>query len=304
MKILITGAHGMLGRAFYSLMRLTKHELLAPTHKELEMTNQVLVENYFKLHKPDCVVHLAACVGGIQKNIDQAVGLLIDNARMSINVIKSALDNNVKKFINIGSSCMYPKNRAFLKEEDLLSGAIEPTNECYAVAKISAVILCKTITEKYNFTYKTIVPCNLYGPYDNFNLVTSHMIPGAINKIYQAKIKNEKEVAIWGDGMVRREFMHVQDAADFLQFALDKLDLLPNIINLGLGHDYSINEYYSKIAKMIDYSGSFWHDLTKPAGATGKLLNIEKLQTLGWQAKIDIDVGLRDIYNFFITNCA
>lgn len=213
----------------------------------------------------------------------------------------AAASHGVKYFINMGSSCMYPKDRETLSEEDLLTGKLEPTNEGYAIAKVSSALLCEYISRQFHYDYKTLIPCNVYGPYDNFDLLKSHMIPAAVRKIHEAKEQGFDEISIWGDGLSRREFMYVADLVDFIILAIKKIKELPSMVNVGLGHDYSINEYYQKIAEVIGYHGSFSHDLDKPTGMRRKLLNVGRAHQLGWQAKTSLERGIFLTYQHYLS---
>lgn len=302
MKILVTGSSGMVGSAVLRVLNLQggKYEIFSPSHKELDLLDKEKTQEYMENLKPDAIVHAAAKVGGIQSNIDEQVQYILQNTYISSHVIEAALNAGVKNLLNLGSSCMYPKDRALLTEDLLLDGKLEPTNEGYALAKINAAMLCKSISNQYKLNYKTLIPCNLYGPNDNFDLITSHMIPGVIHKIHNAKIDDAPEVAIWGDGTARREFMFVDDLADFILVALENIDQLADMTNIGLGYDHSINEYYQEIAKMIGYQGKFKHHLDKPVGMKQKLLDISRAKKLGWQPKYTLQTGLKKTYENFL----
>lgn len=302
MKILITGASGMVGCNLLAVSDFVEqHDFLTPTSKELNLLDQAAVNEYFNQHKPDMVIHLAAKVGGIQANINEPVEFLANNILMSTLVIKAALSVGVKKFINLGSSCMYPKDRELLIEDDLLTGSLEPTNEGYAIAKSAAAFLCRYISRQYSYHYKTIIPCNLYGPYDNFDLVTSHMVAAAIRKVHEAKVNQEESVVIWGNGEVRREILYAGDLADFIFLAVDNLERFPEIVNVGLGRDYTINEYYKIMANVIGFSGRFEHDLNKASGMQKKLMDHAKSRQLGWMPKTSIEEGVRKTYQFYLS---
>ncbi len=215
-------------------------------------------------------------------------------------MIYGALKAGVPKLINLGSSCMYPKDREILHEDDLLTGKLEPTNEGYAIAKVSAALLCKYICAQHKLLYKTIVPTNLYGPYDNFDPVSSHLIPAIISKLHDAKTQQKNQVEIWGDGKARREFMYVDDLVEFIKLSIDKLEKSPETINVGLGRDYTINEYYQIAAKVIGYDGGFVHDVTKPAGMQRKLLDVSRAKQIGWQVKISLEDGINRTYQYFL----
>lgn len=303
MKILLTGSSGMVGRNIcdYAL-KFSQYELLAPSSKELNLLDKAAVDLYIDSYKPDMIIHAAGIVGGIQANIENPVKFLHENSLMGQNIVLSAYQAGIKKLINLGSSCMYPRNAQNpLVEESILTGELEPTNEGYALAKIVTAKLCEYISRtNIDYQYKTLIPCNLYGKYDKFDPIKSHMIPAAIRKIHQAKIENVMSVDIWGDGLARREFMYAEDLADAIFFALDHLVELPNMVNVGLGFDYTINEYYEYIAKVVNYQGKFKHDISKPVGMKQKLVNVDKLQQLGWVHKFSLAEGLEKTYQYYL----
>lgn len=303
MKILITGAGGMVGHSLVN--KILKHkvdiELMSPTRQELNLYNLSYIVDYFSSCKPDMIIHLAAKVGGIDANVSKPVDFFYENSLLNINTLMGALKANIKNFLFIGSSCMYPKDRNILREQDLLTGKLEPTNEGYAISKISGAALCRYISQQYGFLYRTIIPCNLYGPNDNFDLETSHLIPAIITKLHQAKIQKYREVIIWGDGKARREFMFVDDLSNFIFQIIDKLVSLPHETNVGLGYDYSVNEYYQIAAEIIGYKGVFKHDFTKPVGMMKKLLDVSVANHLGWSAKTSIESGLQKTYDYFLS---
>src|SRR3990167_1172189 len=302
MKILITGSNGMVGRSLIKkLEQCHDLQLLTPTRHDLDLLDQSAVDHYFTMYQPEMIIHLAARVGGIQANISNPVEFLTENILMNTFVITSALTHNILRLLFIGSACMYPKDRDMLRESDILTGLLEPTNEGYALAKISGASLCKYINQQYGLSYKTIVPCNLYGPYDNFNPIRSHLIPAMIRKLHEGKQTNKKEVSIWGNGEVRREFMFVDDLTEFILLAMNRIDDIPQQINVGLGYDYSINEYYQIAARVINFQGKFIHDLNKPTGMQRKLLNVDLANTLGWQAKSSLEFGLQKTYDYFLS---
>ena len=208
----------------------------------------------------------------------------------------------VKKFINFSSSCMYPKNaRNPLLEDSILKGELESTNEGYALSKITSTRLCEYISrEDSSFLYKTVIPCNLYGKYDDFSYENSHMIPGVIKKIHDAKNKNLEFVNIWGDGLARREFMYAADIADFIYYAVENFNKMPQNINVGLGLDYSIIEYYKIIADVIGYKGKFNHDMTKPTGMKRKLIDDQRLSEFGWSHQTSLETGIKETYKYFL----
>jgi GDP-L-fucose synthase len=248
------------------------------------------------------VIHCAGIVGGIQANIANPVKFLVENTQLGINLIMSAKEAGVKRLMNMSSSCMYPRAAQNPLAEDLiLKGELEPTNEGYAIAKITSTRLCEYINrEDSSFEYKTVIPCNLYGKHDKFDPKHSHMIPAVIKKIADAKANRLPSIDIWGDGLARREFMYAEDLANFVNFAIQKFSDMPQNINVGLGHDYTINEYYETIADVIGYQGEFVHDLTKPVGMKQKLIDDTQLKAFGWHYQTKLKDGLRQTYQHYL----
>ncbi len=300
-KIFLTGSRGLVG----SNIRENKPEnivLVCPEIDELNLLDSDKVDQFLERQKPEIIIHAAGIVGGIHANIANPVKFLTLNTLIANNLILSARKNKIKYFINLGSSCMYPRNAPNpLTESMVLNGELEPTNEGYALAKIYAQRLCSYINcEDSNNNYKTIIPCNLFGRWDKFDPQLSHMIPAVIKKIHEAKINNVSEVDIWGDGKARREFMYAGDLADFIWFVVHNIDAIPEIINVGLGYDFSINEYYQSIAEVVGFNGVFNHDLSKPVGMKQKLVDISQLQKLKWTPKHSLKEGIKKTYQFFI----
>lgn len=300
-KIFLTGSNGLVG----TNIRENKPgnvELICPEIQELDLLDANAVDRFLEKEKPDFIIHAAGIVGGIQANIANPVKFLTLNTLMANNLILSARKNQVKYFINLGSSCMYPRNAPNpLPESMVLNGELEPTNEGYAIAKIYAQRLCSYINkEDGNSNYKTIIPCNLYGRWDKFDPQWSHMIPAVIRKIYEAKITDAPHVEIWGDGEARREFMYAGDLANFIWYAVEHIDSIPELVNVGLGHDHTINEYYQAIAEVIGFEGTFTHDLSKPVGMKQKLVDTTLLNTLEWRPNHSLKEGIEKTYQFFI----
>jgi GDP-L-fucose synthase len=303
-SILITGSTGMVGRNATESLNEAGYNVLAPTRMELDLIQPDQVKKYFESHKIDVVLHAAGLVGGIQANIERPYSFLYKNAQIAVNVINSAIDQRVKHFINLGSSCMYPKNsKGELTEDMILTGPLEPTNEGYAIAKIVAHKLCNFAKSEFGLNYKTLIPCNLYGKYDNFHPVKSHLLPAAIRKIHNAT-KSNSPVEIWGSGKARREFMFIDDLIDFILWSIDHYDDLPDLINVGVGKDYSINEYYQIIGDIIGYDGEYINDLTKPEGMSRKLCSVQKQIELGWKPRYSLKQGLEKTYQFYLENHA
>jgi len=302
MKILLTGANGMVGKNILEIAVNHEHLFLSPSRAELDLLDGHAVKQYINTYKPDMVIHAAGIVGGIQANIANPVKFLVDNMLMGINILTASNDCDVGKFLNLSSSCMYPRDALNPLSEDLiLKGELEPTNEGYALAKITSTRLCEYICkENASRLYKTIIPCNLYGRFDKFDPNHSHMIPAVIRKIDEAKKNNLEEIDIWGDGEARREFMYAEDLAEFVFYAINHLEAMPQNLNVGLGTDYTINEYYQTVAKVVGFAGKFKHDLSKPIGMKQKLIDDEKLKDFGWTYKTKLEVGILKTYEFYL----
>lgn len=302
--VLITGSTGMVGRNAAEMLIEKEFKILTPLRSELDLMNSEEVIRYFKSNQIDIVLHAAGLVGGIQANIEKPYSFLSVNSQIALNVINASIETGIERLINLGSSCMYPKDcQDELTEDLILTGSLEPTNEGYAIAKIMASKLCDYAQSEFGLSYKTLIPCNLYGKYDNFHPVKSHMIPAVIRKVHEAA-KTNNPVEIWGTGEARREFMFVDDLIDFITWSLDNYDQLPNLMNIGLGHDYSIKEYYQAIAAVIGFTGDFTYDLSKPEGMKRKLCSIQKQNQLGWEPKHSLKEGLEKTYQFYLKNHA
>jgi len=302
MKILLTGSRGMVGNNIAKHSHAQNHEILTPASEELNLLNSESVQNYIDTNRPDMVIHAAGIVGGIQANIAEPVKFLVDNMQMGLNILMASKAHEVKWFMNLSSSCMYPRDAQNPLSEDLiLKGELEPTNEGYAIAKVASTRLCEYINrEDESFLYKTVIPCNLYGTYDKFDPEHSHMIPAVIRKINDAKNNNLKSIDIWGDGLARREFMYTADFADFVYYAIDNFEVMSQNINVGLGRDYTINEYYQKIADAVGYQGKFTHDLSRPTGMKQKLIDDTKLKAFGWRPQTTLEQGIHKTYEYFL----
>lgn len=302
MKILLMGATGMVGRNILENRNFQKFEIFAPSRNELNLFKYDDVFLYISKIKPDFVIHCAGHVGGIQANMKHPVAFLVENLDINRNVIMAARAAGVKNLINMGSSCMYPRNAENpLREDMILQGELEPTNEGYAIAKIMAQRLCSYIRkEDASFLYKTLVPCNLYGRHDKFESEHSHLVPAVIRKLHEAKVQNILEVDIWGDGNARREFMYSDDLVECICKSLHEFETLPDIMNVGLGIDYSVNDYYQAAAEVVGYTGKFKHDLTKPVGMKQKLTSVDRAHQWGWRSTTSLTDGLRQTYEFFL----
>lgn len=302
LKILITGGTGMVGKNFLENQQSQNYNILAPTREELDLLDFEKINTYLSNKKPDFIIHAAGRVGGIQANIKDPLCFLLENADMGKNLVLGAKNQNIKKLINLSSSCVYPKNKKVKHEENsILTGPLEPTNEGYALAKIFVQKVCNYINaHNPEIFYKTIIPCNLFGKYDDFNLNSGHLLPNIINKIHNAKINNKNKVIIWGDGSVRREFMYVNDLIDFLYYSIKNFSQMPEVINVGIGKDYSVLDYYNMVAKCLDWKGTFEFDKTKPVGQKQKLISVKRLKKFGWKNKTSIKIATKETVKHYI----
>ena len=299
--LLLTGATGMVGSNILEHPLSNEWSILSPSSKELDLTDNEAVGNFFIKNKPHMVIHAAGYVGGIQANITDPVSFLDKNVSMSRNVIISAYRSGVKNFINLASTCMYPsKTPNPLSENMILTGSLEPTNEGYALAKIVSTRLCEYISrENLSFNYKTLIPCNLFGRYDQFNPSRSHLLPAIIHKVHQAKIFSENTVEIWGDGNARREFMYAGDVAEAILKASLSIEKIPNLMNIGIGHDFTISEYYEAVSKVIGWKGSFTYNTSRPVGMKQKLCSIERQTEWGWQPMTSLSHAINLTYQYY-----
>lgn len=290
----------MVGRNFQFAAEHTDLRLDAPSRAQLDLLDAAATLDYIRASQPDIVLHCAGIVGGIQANIAAPYEFAFGNLQLGMNVLRAAFEAGVARLLNLGSSCMYPRNAPNpLREEAILSGELEPTNEAYALAKITIARLCSYLGAEHHMQYKTVIPCNLYGRFDDFDAATAHLVPAAIRKVHDAVANGNDSVEIWGDGTVRREFMYAGDLADFLCFAIHNFDRLDEYTNVGLGLDYSVNDYYQAVAEVVGFTGRFTHDLTKPAGMQQKLVDSSKQIALGWQPQTTLLEGIRKTYDYF-----
>lgn len=303
-KIYIAGHKGMVGSACWRLFQKSGYEnLIGKSSKELDLRNRKQVKDFLHEEKPELIIDSAAKVGGILANNTYPYEFLSDNLSIQNNLIMSAHELNIQNFIFLGSSCIYPKySKQPIKENYLLSGELEPTNEWYAIAKISGVKLIQSLRRQYNRkNYVSLMPTNLYGSNDNYDLDSSHVIPAMIRKFHDAKILNKDEVHLWGDGSPYREFLHVDDLAKAIIHAAE-MNLEEHLYNVGYGIDISIKELAGKISKIINFNGKIIWDTDKPNGTPKKLLDSSKFLSTGWKPTIDLDSGISDTYNWFIKN--
>lgn len=302
-KIYIAGHRGMVGSAIWrALLSKGYTNLIGMTSSELDLRNQQAVQDFISLTKPDVVIDAAARVGGILANNNYPYQFIMENMLIQNNLIDSALKNGIEKFIFLGSSCIYPRLAPQpLKEECLLTSDLEPTNEWYAIAKITGVKACQAIRKQFSKDYVSLMPTNLYGTYDNFDLNTSHVLPAMIRKFHEAKENNHSPVTLWGSGTPSREFLFVDDMAEAVVFALE--NTLPDYLyNIGTGVDLTIKELAETIQKVTGHQGEIIWDATKPDGTPRKLMDISKMHDLGWKHKVDLEQGIQMTYDWFVEN--
>ncbi len=292
----------MVGRNLLSHASAKDWDILYPSSKQLDLMDGPAVAAYISKHKPDIVVHAAGRVGGIKANMADPVAFLDQNLMLGRNVILGARNAGVKHLLNLGSTCIYPHDVPNpLKEEMILTGQLEPTNEGYALAKLVALRLCMYIRqEDPSFVYKTLIPCNLYGMYDKFDPNGSHLIPAIIRKVYEAEKAGHDTIEIWGDGTARREFMYAGDLVDAIYKAANSIETIPDLMNVGVGSDHSVNDYYAAVAGIVGWNGTFVHDLSKPVGMKQKLCDTGRQTAWGWQPETSLAVGISKTYKHFL----
>lgn len=306
-RVWITGGGGMVGRALQeSFGRLRPDvRVVAPSSSELDLTRREDVDAFVRDTAPDVVVHAAGKVGGIAANIANPVEFLVANMAIGMNVIEASRRAGVTDLVNISSSCMYPKDHDGLLTEDLvLAGPLEPTNEGYALAKIAADRLCEYVAREDGLRYRTVIPSNLYGPGDHFDEHRGHLIANVIRKIHAAKAAGAEVVEVWGDGTARREFTYVNDVTDYIATVAraEALDDLPQRLNVGIGRDYTVREYYDAVAAVVGYDGRFEYDLSKPSGMKRKLMDSSVAHGHGWSPATNLEQGLERTYQSFLTS--
>jgi GDP-L-fucose synthase len=304
-KIFVAGDRGMVGSAL--VRRLESQgfsNLLVPTRSKLDLRDESAVAKFFADEKPAVVVLAAAKVGGIKANNDYPVEFLLENLRIQNNVIRLAYENGARKLLFLGSSCIYPKLAPQpIPETALLSGPLEPTNEAYAIAKIAGIKLCQAYAREHGANFISVMPTNLYGPNDNFDLETSHVVAALLRKAHEAKTRKDLELIVWGSGKPRREFLHVDDLASACVLLLQQYDS-PEIINVGFGEDISIRELAELICDVVAFDGELAWDKNKPDGTPRKLLDVTKLRALGWKPSIPLREGIARTYEWFVANYA
>lgn len=302
-KIYIAGHRGMVGSAIHrALLAKGFQNFVLRTSAELDLRNQAAVDAFFAKEKPDLVFLAAAKVGGIQANNTYRADFIYDNLLIEANIIKAAKDYNVKKLLFLGSSCIYPKNAPQpLKEEYLLTGILEPTNEPYAIAKIAGIKLCDAYRAQYGCNFISAMPTNLYGPNDNYDLANSHVLPALLRKFHEAKMSNAPTVTVWGSGAPLREFLHVNDMADACLFLMEHYNE-EGCVNVGCGSDISIKDLALLIQDIVGYEGELAFDKSKPDGTLRKLMDVSKINTMGWKHHIALEFGIQDVYDNFKQN--
>ena len=300
-KIFVAGHRGLVGSAIERCLKKQGFEnLITKSRVELDLTSQAQVEEFFHVEKPDYVFLSAAKVGGIHANDTYPADFIRDNLQIQTNIIDSACRSGVKKLLFLGSSCIYPKFAPQpMKEEYLLTGELEPTNEWYAIAKIAGIKMCQAYRRQYGFNAISLMPTNLYGPGDNFNLANSHVLPALIRKFHDGKVNNEHQVTVWGTGTPKREFLHVDDLADASVFLMNRYNE-EGIVNIGVGEDISIAELAQVVKEVVGFTGQIVFDTSKPDGTPRKLLDVSKLTSLGWKAKISLRDGVVSTYDWYL----
>jgi GDP-L-fucose synthase len=300
-SIYVPGHRGMVGSAVVRrLQRAGFNEILTRSRSELDLLDRTAVRAFFEKERPAIVVDAAAKVGGIAANSEQPVEFLLQNLTIQNNVIEAAADFGTRKLLFLGSSCIYPKFAPQpISESSLLTGALEPTNEVYALAKIAGIKLCQAYSREYGKTFISGMPTNLYGPNDNFDLHSSHALPALIRKVHEAKERGENSLVVWGTGTPRREFLHVDDLADACLFLLDRY-ASPEIVNIGCGEDVTIRELAETVCQMLGFRGDLVFDTSKPDGTPRKLLDMNTLFGLGWRPTIALRDGIRSTYEWFL----
>src|SRR5437588_995182 len=304
-KIYLAGHGGLVGSALVRLFKARAfNNLITRSRAEVDLRNEQAVRDFFAEERPDLVILAAAKVGGIKANMNAPAEFLVENLQIQNNVIRAAHEAGARKLLFLGSSCIYPKfSPQPIPESALLSGPLEPTNEAYAIAKIAGIKLCQAYAREYGANFISVMPTNLYGPNDNFDLETSHVLAALLRKAHEAKTRKDRKLTVWGSGKPRREFLHVDDLASACLLLLEKYDS-SEIINVGCGEDVSIRELAELICEVVGFDGDLAWDATKPDGTPRKLLDVSKLRALGWKPSIPLRDGIARTYEWFLANCA
>ena len=302
-KIYIAGHNGMVGKAIWNALSAKGYtNLIGKSSKELDLRDQQAVKDFFETTQPDIVIDAAARVGGILANNNFPYNFLMENLQIQNNLIDFSFNYNVKKFIFLGSSCIYPKLAPQpLQEESLLTSSLEPTNEWYAIAKITGVKACEALKKQFGKDFISLMPTNLYGTHDNFDLETSHVMPAMIRKFHEAKVAGNTPVELWGTGTPMREFLHVQDLADAVVFSIEN-QLNESLYNIGSGTDITIKDLALIIQEITGHTGEIIWNTSKPDGTPRKLMDVSKIKQEGWESKIELKEGIKNTYNWFLQN--
>ena len=305
-KIFVAGHRGLVGSAIKRELEVQGFtNILVKTHQELDLTDSAAVAEFFEKEKPDFVILTAAKVGGILGNNTYPVEFFTENMKIQLNVIENSFKNNVKKLLFLGSSCIYPKNAPQpMKEEYLLSSQLEKTNEMYALAKISGLKLCAAYNREYGTDYISVMPCNLYGLNDNYDLKNAHVLPMLVRRFHEAKVNNQSEVVVWGTGMPKREFMYAGDLAKAVVFLLKNKSAseIGEFINIGTGEEITILELAERIKEVVGFKGRIVFDTSKPDGTMRKLMDVSRINNLGWHAQTSLKDGIKLVYEDFLNN--
>lgn len=302
-NIFVAGHRGMVGSAIVRRLQASNYaNILTKTHADLDLTNQSAVAEFFLKQKPDYVFMAAAKVGGIHANNSCRADFIYQNLMMEANIVHAAWQAGVRRLLFLGSSCIYPRDCPQpIKEEYLLTGPLEQTNEPYAIAKIAGIKLCESYNRQYNTQYVSVMPTNLYGPNDNYDLNYSHVLPALIRKAHEAKVRGDKELVVWGSGKPMREFLYVDDMADACVFLMEN-GVADGLFNVGTGEDVTIRELAETVMNVVGFKGGIVFNTSKPDGTPRKLLNVDRMHALGWQAKTELRAGIAKAYNDFTTH--
>ena len=297
--VLVTGASGMLGQHLVPMLENRGYQVLAPSREDVDLTDAAATSTYLQSNTIDAVVHCAAYVAGIASSKASKHHSFDANVSMGMNLIRSCLDNKISTLLNVGSATVYPSDAPQpLSETSLGQGAFEGPIEGYALSKYVVYRACAMANEQYDVAFKTILPCNLFGPYDNFSLETGHMLPAILHRMHQAKEQDNAPIVIWGDGSAKREFLYAPDLADFICFSLENFEALPEVMNVGSGVEVSVKEMHQHMAKITGYSGELKHDLDKPVGRLRRYLDLHHQQRLGWSPKTPFEEALALTYDY------
>ncbi len=301
MKLLITGASGMLGNHVRGFARNAGYELITPPRAELDLLDQVATHNFLSNKRPDVIIHTAAVVGGIAANIANPWNFLTQNVRIDSNLLNAAFDLNITKLVYIGSSCMYPRNLEHpMRESEILSGPLEITNEGYALAKIIGTRTVAAASQVSGFSWRSLILSNLYGPHDHFSEDRSHLLAAVIKKVHTAVVSGDPTIEMWGDGTAKREFAYVPDVAQFIVNCISRIDDLPVTLNVGAGVDYSVETYYRMVMEILNYEGQLTQNLEKPTGMQRKLTDSNRAMKFGWDGGTPIRVGLEKTIDWYL----